>query len=113
MDEMNQYNYQVPSDPQIEKDANTSKILGIVSIVCALCCTIAGIIVGAIGFVKANNVQNSMDASEKAKSDANVGKICSIIGIVLAVLNMIAGAIMGGAMGSIIEEAMGMLQIMG
>lgn len=94
MDEMNQYNYQQTGDPVIEKSANTSKILGIVGIVAALCCTYAGLACGIIGLVKAMKILGMPDASEKALADAKVGKICGIVAIAIAGITIIANIAM-------------------
>ena len=93
MDEMN--NGFVPvGDPEADKRANTTKILGIVSIVCSFCCTYAGLIVGIIGLVKVNKLSAFPELSPSAQSDAKIGKICSIIGIAISVVTIIFNIIM-------------------
>lgn len=93
MDEMN--NGFVPmGDPEADKRAKTAMILGIVSIVCAFCCTYAGVIVGIVGLVKANGLSAFPELSPNAQSNAKIGKICSIIGIAISVVTIIINIIM-------------------
>lgn len=89
MDEMNNMGYQPAGDPETDKRSNTVKILGIVSIVCSLCCTYAGIIVGIIGLVKANGLAALPELSQTAQGNLKVGKICSIIGIAISAVTIV------------------------
>lgn len=94
----NQFDYN-QTDPELEKRAGTVKTLGIVSTVLGAislcCCPIAAPIVGAIGLVKANNLQSSFGMlSPQGQKNVNTGKICAIIGIVLGILGFIANLIL-------------------
>ena len=94
MDEMNNNGFVPAGDPEADKRAKTTMILGIVSIVCSFCCTYAGLIVGIIGLVKVNGLSAFPELSPSAQSNAKIGKICSIIGIAISVVTIIFNIIM-------------------
>lgn len=71
------YGYGAPQ-PQ----SNTPKILGIIGIVCAFLCSPAGIVLGIIGTVKANNESQS-------KTLPMVALILSIIAFLVGIIRAI------------------------
>ena len=90
------YNYNQGGDPMLDSRAKTVLILGIVSIVCSLCCTYAGIIVGIVGLVKANSLARDAQGylSPGAASNLKGGKICNIIGIAISAVTIVINIIM-------------------
>jgi hypothetical protein len=110
----NQYDYRAQQndlDPDVEKRANTVKILGIVSIVtgilCSCCCTLVGPIVGIVGLVKASGLKTVMPMmTEESRKNVDIGRICCIIGIVLGALGMILSLILSasGYMSELLTE---------
>ncbi len=93
MDEMN--NGFVPTgDPEADKRAKNAMIIGIVGIVCGLCCTYAGVILGIIGLVKANGLAKLPDLSADAQKNVKVAKICSIVAIAMSAVMIVINIIM-------------------
>lgn len=92
-----QNNYQSPN-PEFEKRAREIKTLGIgsivLSILCTCCCSFIGILAGAVGLTRANELEKYFEMlSPMAKYDLNSGKKCCMIGIALGwicfIINMI------------------------
>ena len=86
-------------DPELEKKASTIKTLGIVSIVTSFvlmcCCTIVGPVVGIIGLVQANNLNQSINMlSPQAQDNLKNGKLMCIIGIVLGAIGIFVNIIL-------------------
>ncbi len=87
-------------------NATASLVLGIISIVGALCYGIIGVICGIIGLVLANKDRKLYQATPELYSSAsystlNAGRTCSIIGLILGglvVLIMIFYFIFFGAL---------------
>ncbi len=72
-------------------NATASLVLGIISIVGALCYGVIGVICGIIGLVLANKDRRLYQAtpelySPSSYSSSTAGRICSIIGLVLGSL---------------------------
>ena len=75
-------------------NATAGLVLGILSIVFALCYGIPGIVLGIIGMVLSNQAIALNDANPgkynpQGVKNANAGKICSIIGLALGILVLI------------------------
>jgi M penetrans paralogue family 26 len=69
-------------------NATASLVLGIISIVGALCYGVIGVICGIIGLVLANKDKKLYQAapelySPSSYSTSNAGRVCSIIGLVI------------------------------
>ena len=72
-------------------NANASLVLGIISIVGALCYGVVGVICGTIGLVLANRDRKLYKAtpelySSSSYGSSDAGRICSIIGLVMGSL---------------------------
>jgi uncharacterized membrane protein len=79
------------SQPANLPNATASLVLGIISIVGALCYGIVGVICGIIGLVLANKDRRLYQAtpelySASSYSTLNAGRTCSIIGLILGSL---------------------------
>ena len=95
----NNYNNMAGVDPELEKKASTIKTLGIVSIVTSVvlmcCCTIVGPVVGIVGLVQANNLNQSMNMlSPQSQDNLKNGKLMCIIGIVLGAIGILVNIIL-------------------
>ncbi len=74
--------------------ATASMVLGIVSIILALSCSLAGLIVGLIGMQKSKHAKAFIDANPGNyvnESNANIGYTCSIIGVILSAVFIVLG----------------------
>ncbi len=100
---------------ELEKRANTVKILGIVGIIVSVvigccCCVIPGPVIGIVGLVKANGLNPMLSMlSEQGQKNVKVGKICCIIAIALGALGLIFNiitTIMSGGTTAMMEEFM-------
>ena len=90
---------QNPYQAPVKNHETSSKVLGILSIVCAFISPLVSWVLGGIGLAFA-----SKDRKIFGNQACKVGFICSIIGIVLAVLNWIASVamlLMGGDASSV------------
>ncbi len=108
MDEMN--NGFVPmGDPETDKRAKNAKIIGIIGIVCGLCCTYAGLALGIVGLVKALGLEKMPELSSEAQGNVKTAKICSIIAIamsaVMIVINIITMATGNNELFNMMTEA--------
>lgn len=96
-------------DPETDKRAKNAMTLGIVGLVCAFCCTYAGIIIGIIGLVKANGLAALPELSSDAQGKVKTAKICSIIAIALSaamiVINIITMASGSNQVYNLLTEA--------
>jgi len=87
-----QQNYLSSSNqPSNLPNATASLVLGIISLVGALCYGIVGVICGIIGLILANKDRKLYQAtpelySQSSYSTLNAGRICSIIGLILGSL---------------------------
>jgi hypothetical protein len=79
--------------PDLAKKAGNIQLMGIIAIVCGLCCCgPVGIILGVVTMVQAPPVLADlarMGNPAELVSKVNTGKICGIIGLVLGVLNVL------------------------
>lgn len=85
-------------------NATASLVLGIISIVAAMCYGV-GIICGIIGWVLANKDRKLYQAnpdfySASSYGTVNAGRICSIIGVILSGLLIVAIAVFIGFLSS-------------
>ena len=92
-------------------NATSSLVLGIISIVGALCYGVVGVICGIIGLVLANKDRKMYLAapelySAKSYSNSNAGRICSIIGLIIGCLFIIFLIIYFIVFGSLIMGAL-------
>lgn len=84
-----QQNFNMPGKQPVNlPNATASLVLGIISIVLALCYGIGGIICGIIGLILANKDRRLYQASPESYtassySSLNAGRVCSIIGLIL------------------------------
>jgi hypothetical protein len=93
MDEMN--NGFVPTgDPEADKRAKNAMIIGIVGIVCGLCCTYAGVALGIVAFVKANNLLKMPELPTQAQGIAKFAKIGGIVAAALSAFFIVVNIIM-------------------
>lgn len=79
------------NQPSNLPNATTALVLGIISLVGALCYGIIGVICGIIGLVLANKDRKLYQAapelySTSSYSTLNAGRVCSIIGLILGSL---------------------------
>ena len=87
-----QQNYLSSSNqPSNLPNATASLVLGIISLVGALCYGIVGVICGIIGLILANKDRKLYQAapelySTSSYSTLNAGRVCSIIGLILGSL---------------------------
>ena len=73
--------------PQRDADGSTAKTLGIVGLIVNFCCCqLAGIIIGIIGYSKANRSIKNLGYET---SDASTGRVLGIINIVLGTLFLV------------------------
>lgn len=102
-----QQNFLSPSNqPANLPNATASLVLGIISLLGALCYGVVGVICGIIGLVLANKDRKLYQAtpelySSSSYSTLNAGRVCSIIGLILGsivVLIMIFYIIFFGAL---------------
>lgn len=88
----NQQNYLSSSNqPANLPNATATLVLGIISLVGALCYGIVGVICGIIGLVLANKDRRLYQSnpelySSSSYSTLNAGRVCSIIGLILGAL---------------------------
>ena len=84
-----QQNFLSPSNqPSNLPNATAALVLGIISLVGALCYGIVGVICGIIGLVLANKDRKLYQAapelySSSSYSTLNAGRVCSLIGLIL------------------------------
>jgi uncharacterized membrane protein (UPF0136 family) len=81
---------------EISKKAGTAQLLGILSIVFAICCGCVGLILGIIGMTQANSTLSLIQTTglgREFEGKASTAKTLSIVGIVIAVVNMVAGVV--------------------
>ena len=84
-----QQNFLSPSNQQSNlPNATAALVLGIISLVGALCYGIVGVICGIIGLVLANKDRKLYQAapelySSSSYSTLNAGRVCSLIGLIL------------------------------
>ena len=79
------------NQPSNLPNATAALVLGIISLVGALCYGIVGVICGIIGLVLANKDRKLYEAapelySTSSYSTLNAGRVCSIIGLILGSL---------------------------
>jgi type III secretory pathway lipoprotein EscJ len=79
---------------EISKKAGNAQLLGILSIVFAICCGCVGLILGVIAMNQANAVLATIQSTgvgREFEGKASTAKTLGIVGIAIAVLNMVAG----------------------
>lgn len=80
-----------PNQPPQDPDGRTAKTLGLVGLFLTLCfCRIAGIVLGIIGYNKANRSVRSLGFET---SDASTGRVLGIVNIVLGALMLIGSIV--------------------
>ena len=90
-----QQNFLSPSNqPSNLPNATAALVLGIISLVGALCYGIVGVICGIIGLVLANKDRKLYQAapelySSSSYSTLNAGRVCSLIGLILGSLILV------------------------
>lgn len=87
-----QQNFLSPANQPVNlPNATAALVLGIISLVGALCYGIVGVICGIIGLVLANKDRKLYQAtpelySSSSYSTLNAGRVCSLIGLILGSL---------------------------
>lgn len=69
--------------------ATAGMVLGILSIILAFSCSLAGLVVGIIGMQKSRQAKMYIERNPGQyvnASNANVGHICSLIGLILSIV---------------------------
>ena len=82
------YNQQPPYWNAPDPRGESAQTLGIVSIICAVFCAIAGLIIGIIAM---NRAKESQVMLQYETSAAKTGRICGLVGVIIAAISMIGG----------------------
>jgi hypothetical protein len=93
MDEMNN-GYAPMGDMELEKRAKNARVIAIIGLVCTLCCTYAGVALGIVAFVKANNLLKMPELPTQAQGIAKFAKIGGIVAAALSAFFIVVNIIM-------------------
>lgn len=108
-----QYEPNLTNGKDIEKEANTVWILGIVGLIVSIviglcCCAIPGPIISGIGFFKARGLEGSVGLlSQEGQNKLKNGRLMCIIALIISAVGIIANIVLmaTGALSSILENS--------